>query len=288
VGRIDNSTTSSSSRAEEVGRMDNSTTSSSSRAEEVGRMDSSRIQDDRTTSSSSRTSVLSSGVSSSRTCEEQGIKKARLVGSVRQSESVHGPELRNETTPSHHHWYSPRVGWDSRAHRRLPLYESPRRDEIGSQGDERNSSRIPEEEDLSESSVRVEEQRVLDSGKRRLNMEDAIGKTIEIFTGVKFKDRDVDDALMEGVRELCREANIEGDEELCEDDALEWAEGFTIPEEVVQKDEEDLEAHGDVFDDFIRSRAAEVAGGRMSVKSINDWISEDNGFKLRERDVETV
>lgn len=61
-----------------------------------------------------------------------------------------------------------------------------------------------------------------------------------------------------------------------EKEAVEWADGFSIPEEAVRHDESLLRSAGLDFDAMVRRRLKDLAGQRISRQRVESCISEEN------------
>jgi hypothetical protein len=119
--------------------------------------------------------------------------------------------------------------------------------------------------------------------KKKANMVTRLKATVASFTkaGRVGEDRELGIPLEEKIEELCRDVWVWGEEELDEWDAVDWAEGFEIPGEVVSECERELmeECQGD-FETLVRKRNDVVKGDRLSIDRVQDLVSPDNPDRL--------
>ena len=124
-----------------------------------------------------------------------------------------------------------------------------------------------------------EASRELDQADRRLNLLEKIKKTVVSFTRQGWRNKELDQTVEERIALLCSEMWAYCDHVLDEVDAVNWAEGFQITKELVDKDEADYAACDYDFEKFIRSRLAAVATARMTLESVDLWVHDDNPDK---------
>jgi len=89
--------------------------------------------------------------------------------------------------------------------------------------------------------------------------------------GVEDQDCDV---LRVKVHDLCLEAMQYGDNQLGEKAAVTWADGFEVPNEVIAKDEGDWKDNSYNFEQFVRSRVAVTADGRLSEERVERCVRD--------------
>jgi len=110
---------------------------------------------------------------------------------------------------------------------------------------------------------------------RRENLIRTLIKSLEIFSNNSGRN-DFAIVTEERIREICQAAYIYGDTKFGVEEAKKWAEGFTIPDEVVEHDELEFQEAGWDFDQMIENRLAKLRGNRLNVQRIEGTMSRDN------------
>jgi len=147
--------------------------------------------------------------------------------------------------------------------------ESKDGDKVDSEGEEEEEGEAEDEEDEGV----FEDKDVL--LKRTLGR--IVEATVEavVHFGDDGDNQDLD-LLRDKVHGLCFEAVEAGNNQLGEDQAVAWADGFEVPPEVVEQDEERFNKTGYVFEQFVADKVKEQAHNRLSEERVDKWVKKDN------------
>ena len=106
-----------------------------------------------------------------------------------------------------------------------------------------------------------------------------IADLVDMVTAYMHIEVDVD-----VVREFVAEAYRIADTDYGVKEAAQWGDGFTIPTEAVDEDEELLDRHGGNFEALVKERQGELLSGRLNHDRINR-LHEENPEIERLRDL---